>query len=76
MKKIDATQCGGTENCHDGNRCMTHDVWISLNKKILSYLYSLSLKDLYDNNQLTECGKQSHIIDFFENNHHKNGVRV
>ena len=25
-EKIDATQCGGTENCHDGSRCMTHDL--------------------------------------------------
>jgi Rrf2 family iron-sulfur cluster assembly transcriptional regulator len=55
---------------------MTHDLWISVNKKILSYLDSLSLQDLYDNHQLTESGKQSHRIDFFENNHHKNGVRV
>ena len=47
----------GLKNCHDGNRCMTHDLWISVNKKILSYLDSLSLQDLYDNHQLTESGK-------------------
>jgi Rrf2 family iron-sulfur cluster assembly transcriptional regulator len=75
-EKIDATQCGGTENCHAGNRCMTHDLWISVNKKILSYLDSLSLQDLYDNHQLAENGNQNHRIDFFENNHQKNGVRV
>jgi Rrf2 family iron-sulfur cluster assembly transcriptional regulator len=75
-EKIDATQCGGTENCHDGNRCMTHDLWISVNRKILSYLDSLSLQDLYDNHQLAENGNQNHRIDFFENNHQKNGVRV
>lgn len=75
-EKIDATQCGGTENCHDGNRCMTHDLWISVNRKILSYLDSLSLQDLYDNHQLAESGNQNHRIDFFENNHQKNGVRV
>src|SRR5260370_17661853 len=22
---LDATQCGGQENCHDDKRCMTHD---------------------------------------------------
>ena len=28
---IDATQCGGKENCHNDQRCMTHDLWASLN---------------------------------------------
>jgi len=77
MKKIDATQCGGTENCHAGNRCMTHDLWISVNKKILSYLDSLSLQDLYDNYHISQNDKKDHRIDFFENHYAKdNGVRV
>ena len=32
---LDATQCGGHENCHDNHRCMTHDLWTDLNKTIL-----------------------------------------
>jgi Rrf2 family iron-sulfur cluster assembly transcriptional regulator len=43
---IDATQCGGKENCHDDRRCMTHDLWVSLNEKIYEYLNSVSLADL------------------------------
>lgn len=43
---IDATQCGGKENCHDERRCMTHDLWTSLNGKILEYLSGVSLADL------------------------------
>ena len=43
---IDATQCGGKENCHDDRRCMTHDLWASLNDKILEYLSGVSLADL------------------------------
>jgi len=43
---IDATQCGGRENCHDGHACMTHDLWSSLNVKILEYLSGVSLADL------------------------------
>ncbi len=35
---IDATQCGGHENCRDERRCMTHNLWSSLNVKILEYL--------------------------------------
>lgn len=45
-EQIDATQCGGNENCHDDRRCMTHDLWASLNVKILEYLSGVSLADL------------------------------
>jgi Rrf2 family transcriptional regulator, iron-sulfur cluster assembly transcription factor len=45
-EQIDATQCGGNENCHDEHRCMTHDLWASLNVKILEYLSGVSLADL------------------------------
>ncbi|MFZ9642844.1 MAG: Fe-S cluster assembly transcriptional regulator IscR [Candidatus Methylopumilus sp.] len=48
---IDATQCGGHENCHDEGRCMTHDLWSSLNVKILEYLSGISLADLIANNE-------------------------
>lgn len=51
---LDATQCGGKENCHGGadrehgSRCMTHDLWATLNEKMVDYLDSVSLKDLVD----------------------------
>ncbi len=43
---LDATQCGGKENCHDDRRCMTHDLWANLNVKMIEYLDSVSLHDL------------------------------
>jgi Rrf2 family iron-sulfur cluster assembly transcriptional regulator len=43
---IDATQCGGRENCHDEQRCMTHDLWAKLNDKMHEYLDSVKLADL------------------------------
>ena len=43
---IDATQCGGKENCHDDKRCMTHDLWATLNEKMYDYLSSVTLGDL------------------------------
>jgi Rrf2 family transcriptional regulator, iron-sulfur cluster assembly transcription factor len=43
---MDATQCGGKENCKDDKRCMTHDLWANLNKKMHEYLSSVSLGDL------------------------------
>jgi len=43
---LDATQCGGKENCHDDRRCITHDLWTRLNEKIYDYLASVTLADL------------------------------
>jgi Rrf2 family iron-sulfur cluster assembly transcriptional regulator len=43
---MDATQCGGKENCHDDRRCMTHDLWARLNEKMYEYLGSVHLSDL------------------------------
>ncbi|RJG04142.1 Fe-S cluster assembly transcriptional regulator IscR [Noviherbaspirillum sedimenti] len=50
---LDATQCGGKGNCqgadHEaGLQCMTHDLWSTLNAKMVEYLDSVSLKDLVD----------------------------
>jgi Rrf2 family iron-sulfur cluster assembly transcriptional regulator len=47
---IDATGCGGKENCmgDEAGRCMTHDLWTSLNAKMIEYLDSISLKKLVD----------------------------
>jgi Rrf2 family iron-sulfur cluster assembly transcriptional regulator len=43
---IDATQCGGKENCKDDKRCMTHELWANLNAHIFSFLRSVSLEQL------------------------------
>jgi Rrf2 family transcriptional regulator, iron-sulfur cluster assembly transcription factor len=45
-EQIDATQCGGNENCQDERRCMTHDLWTSLNGKIFEYLEGVNLAQL------------------------------
>jgi len=43
---LDATQCGGKQNCHEEQRCMTHDLWATLNDKMYEYLDSVKLSDL------------------------------
>ena len=46
---MDATQCGGKENClGDGARCMTHDLWASLNVRMVEFLDSVTLQKLVD----------------------------
>ncbi len=46
---LDATQCGGKENClGEGGRCMTHDLWTALNAKMVEFLESVTLQQLVD----------------------------
>lgn len=45
-ERLDATQCGGLENCQEDERCMTHGLWTTLNDKLNEYLSSVTLQDL------------------------------
>ena len=45
---IDATQCGGKENCHDDQKCLTHDLWATLNERIFDYLQGVTLRQLVE----------------------------
>src|SRR5215470_14761085 len=53
---IDATQCGGKENCRDDQKCITHDLWAKLNDHILEYLRAVTLKQLVDGQQAKAAG--------------------
>ena len=52
---LDATQCGGLQNCLQAQRCMTHELWSTLNDRIYEFLSSVTLAD--------EVKKQRQIND-------------
>jgi Rrf2 family iron-sulfur cluster assembly transcriptional regulator len=63
---LDTTQCGGKENCHSaghegGPRCMTHELWSTLNEKMVDYLDSVSLQDLVDQ-QKQKVAEQNVVV--------------
>lgn len=56
---IDATSCGGREDCKVGlnggtGKCMTHELWSTLNRKMVDYLDSVSLQDLVDQQRMRQ----------------------
>ena len=53
---IDATQCGGKENCHDDQKCLTHDLWATLNTRIFDYLEGVTLRQLVENQRAKDSG--------------------
>ena len=54
---LDATKCGGKGNCHgEKNSCITHDLWMGLNEKILDYLKAITLQQLVDTHNKSNSG--------------------
>ena len=47
-ESVDATQCGGKENCHSHGRCLTHDLWEGLSEQIEDFLSGVSLQNMID----------------------------
>jgi len=43
---VDTTRCSGAVNCHDGQQCLTHELWDDLSQQIYEFLDDISLEDL------------------------------
>ena len=44
----DLTRCGGRSNCHQGEECLTHELWVELSEKIYQFLNDITLLDLIE----------------------------
>jgi Rrf2 family iron-sulfur cluster assembly transcriptional regulator len=64
---LDATQCGGKENCDNDQRCMTHDLWANLNLVMVDYLDSVTLHDLVEQ-QKQRMAQQGVNVAFLHDN--------
>lgn len=42
-EKIDTTRCEGMENCQNGERCLTHELWADLSAQIHNFLAGITL---------------------------------
>lgn len=47
-EKIDATRCGGTADCQDGDPCLTHELWMDLSNQLYNFLGGISLGALVE----------------------------
>ncbi|MGI9303897.1 MAG: Rrf2 family transcriptional regulator [Gammaproteobacteria bacterium] len=45
-EKVDSTACGGTVDCQDNQRCLTHELWAELNDRVHDFLSGISLAEL------------------------------
>ena len=42
-ERLDATRCSGRENCQEGRRCLTHELWTDLSGQIVNCLEGITL---------------------------------
>jgi len=45
---IDARKCAGKANCHNGDECLSHELWADLSDLIDTFLKSITLQTLID----------------------------
>ena len=62
-EEIDATLCRGEGNCQDGERCLTHELWVNLSDEIYKFLDNITLAEFLTRPSVREVierqGKQS-----------------
>ena len=51
---IDATQCAGNENCQDGERCLTRELWTKLGNEIYDFLNGITLASFIQRDDVHE----------------------
>jgi Rrf2 family iron-sulfur cluster assembly transcriptional regulator len=59
---IDVTRCGGQQNCMGDVRCLTHDLWLGLNRHVSDYLNGISLGELIRTNNVKQVADRQDAI--------------
>ena len=59
---IDSRQCEGKENCAGEKRCMTHDLWESLNETVITFLAGVKLADLVEQQRAKPAAGATSVV--------------
>jgi Rrf2 family iron-sulfur cluster assembly transcriptional regulator len=57
-EKVDAKRCGGNEDCQQGERCLTHDLWDELSNRLYGFLDSITLAQFARRPEVEEVVKR------------------
>ena len=55
---IDATRCNKKGDCHDGEECLTHHLWMDLSDQIHGFLSGISLSHLVGRRETLEISRR------------------
>jgi Rrf2 family iron-sulfur cluster assembly transcriptional regulator len=53
-ERVDATRCGGREDCQEGRCCLTHQLWGDLSQQIFSFLEGITLAQFVERPKVRE----------------------
>jgi Rrf2 family iron-sulfur cluster assembly transcriptional regulator len=57
-ESVDATRCGGLENCQGEQRCLTHELWCELSSQIYEFLNGITLATLVERREVQEVAQR------------------
>lgn len=66
---VDATGCGGSADCQQGEVCLTHHLWCDLSEQIHGFLSEISLSSLVERREVQTISarqnarRQSHQVE-------------
>lgn len=61
---VDATSCGGMENCQNGERCLTHTLWNKLGSEIYTFLEGITLAGFLKRDKVGKViRRQQQVVD-------------
>lgn len=59
---VDATRCAGRENCQNGERCLTHDLWTDLSRQIYDFLNGITLAQLAERPGIRQVARRQDVL--------------
>ena len=66
---VDATRCGGTGDCQDGEVCLTHELWADLSMQIHLFLSRITLADLVGRGDGRAVARRQDGVDLIATRH-------
>lgn len=61
-ENIDATRCRGNEDCHGGDKCLTHELWADLSDKLYNFLDDLTLASFINRPEVRAVSRRQDTI--------------
>jgi Rrf2 family iron-sulfur cluster assembly transcriptional regulator len=62
-EKVDITNCSKEGNCQDGERCLTHELWIELSNRLYEFLEGITLDQFVNRPGIHELAIQRDKIN-------------
>ena len=57
-ERLDTTRCLGHENCQEGRRCLTHELWTDLSRQIFTFLEGITLAQFVNRPAVCEVARR------------------